>query len=96
MPAQIAILLALTAGLFDAVELARMPEAERAVQEAAAEIPEDVVERLVGADALSGADRQTIVNIGRAALAGFQPQPDQARTGRVAGTDGDGIRAKLE
>jgi F-type H+-transporting ATPase subunit alpha len=36
MPAQIAILLALTAGLFDAVPLARMPDAERAVQEAAA------------------------------------------------------------
>jgi F-type H+-transporting ATPase subunit alpha len=38
MPAQIAILLALTAGLFDAVPLARMPDAEHAVQEAAAAI----------------------------------------------------------
>jgi F-type H+-transporting ATPase subunit alpha len=76
MPAQIAILLALTAGLFDAMPLERMPGAERAVREAAAKIPEDVSGRLVSADALSEADRQTIVDIGRAALAGFQPQPD--------------------
>jgi F-type H+/Na+-transporting ATPase subunit alpha len=76
MPAQITILLALTAGLFDAVPLERMPEAERAVQDAAAAIPEDVIGRLVSADALSDSDRQTIVNIGRGALAGFQPEPE--------------------
>ncbi len=76
MPAQIAILLALTAGLFDAVPLARMPDAERAVQEAAAEIPEDVIGRLVSADALSDSDRLTIVEVGRRALAGLQPEPD--------------------
>ncbi|WP_295405991.1 alternate F1F0 ATPase, F1 subunit alpha [uncultured Thiocystis sp.] len=80
MPAQIAIPLALTAGLFDAVPLERMPEAERAVQEAATEIPEDVSERLVRADTLSEADRRTIVNIGRAALAAHQADslPDDA------------------
>jgi F-type H+-transporting ATPase subunit alpha len=76
MSAQIAILLALTAGLFDAVPLERMPDAERAVQKAAATIPEDLIDRLVSADSLSDADRQTVVNIGRGALAGFQPQPD--------------------
>ena len=46
VPAQIAILLALTAGLFDAVALERMTEAEQAVQAAAAKIPEDLRERL--------------------------------------------------
>jgi F-type H+-transporting ATPase subunit alpha len=76
MPAQITILLALTAGIFDAVPLERMPEAERAVQDAAATIPDDVIGRLVSAAALSDKDRQTIVNIGRGALAGFQPEPD--------------------
>jgi F-type H+-transporting ATPase subunit alpha len=76
MPAQIAILLALTAGLFDAVSLQRMPDAERAVQESTTEIPEGVIGRLMSADALSEADRQTIVEIGREALAGFQPKPD--------------------
>jgi F-type H+-transporting ATPase subunit alpha len=87
MPAQIAILLALTAGLFDAVPLARMPEAERAVQEAATAIPADVIERLVSADALSEADRQTIVAIGRTALAGFQPPPDP-KPNRAGSADG--------
>jgi F-type H+-transporting ATPase subunit alpha len=53
-----------------------MPDAERAVQKAAATIPEDLIDRLVSADSLSDADRQTVVNIGRGALAGFQPQPD--------------------
>jgi len=79
MSAQIAILLALTAGLFDAVPLERMPDAERAVQEAAATIPEDLIDRLVTADALSDPDRQTIVNIGRGALGGFQPEADAER-----------------
>ena len=80
MAAQVAILLALTAGLFDAVPLERMPEAERTVREAAATIPEDVIERLVSAETLSEADRRTIVDIGRVALAGFLPQPDPRPT----------------
>jgi F-type H+-transporting ATPase subunit alpha len=88
MPAQIAILLALTAGLFDAVPLARMPDAEHAVQEAAATIPEDLIERLVSADSLSDADRGTIVEIGRGALAGFQPKSEpQSEPGGQSGDD---------
>ncbi|WP_200335963.1 hypothetical protein [Thiocystis violacea] len=69
-------LLALSVGLFDAVQLERMSNAERAVQVAMAKIPYAVSERLVSADALSDADRRTIVDIGRWALAGFQPQAD--------------------
>jgi F-type H+-transporting ATPase subunit alpha len=88
MPAQVAILLALTAGLFDAVPLARMPDAEHAVQEAAATIPEDLIERLVSADSLSDADRGTIVEIGRGALAGFQPKSEpQSEPGGQSGDD---------
>ncbi|MBK1618177.1 F0F1 ATP synthase subunit alpha [Lamprobacter modestohalophilus] len=77
MPAQIAILLALTDGLFDAVPLERMPEAEGALQEAATMIPDEVIERLVSADALSEADHRTLVDIGRQALSAFQPRPDR-------------------
>jgi hypothetical protein len=44
------------------------------VQDAAAMIPEDLVERLVSGDSLSDEDRQIIVEIGREALAGFQPE----------------------
>jgi F-type H+/Na+-transporting ATPase subunit alpha len=50
MPAQIAVLLALTAELFDDVPLDRMTDAEQAVREAAAEIPAEVSERLDTAD----------------------------------------------
>ncbi len=45
MPAQIAVLLALTSGLFDNVPVARMKDAEQAVREAEKEIPGEVRER---------------------------------------------------
>ena len=74
VPAQIAILLALTETLFDAVPLDQMATAEQAVQEAAAKIPADVSARLTTADKLSDADRKTIIALARAALAPFQPE----------------------
>ena len=76
VPAQIAILLALSAGLFDAVPLERMTDAEQAVRKAAAEIPAQVNERLDSAGTLSAADRETIIDIARQALARFQPKAD--------------------
>jgi F-type H+-transporting ATPase subunit alpha len=72
---QIAILLALTAGLFAAVPLEQMPDAERAVQKAAANIPPAVSERFESAAKLSDADREAIIEIGRQALARFQTAP---------------------
>jgi F-type H+-transporting ATPase subunit alpha len=68
VPAQIAVLLALTAGLFDDVPLDRMTRAEQAVRKAAAEIPSQVSERLDSADKLSDEDRRTIIDIARRAL----------------------------
>ena len=73
VPAQIVILLALTAGLFDAVPMSRMKDAEHAVQDAAADIPPDVRSRFETAAKLSDEDRQTIVEIAHKALAAFQP-----------------------
>jgi F-type H+/Na+-transporting ATPase subunit alpha len=73
VPAQIALLLALTAGLFDAVPLDQMPDAEQALSEAA--LPSEVRERLDSANKLSDADRETIVQIARKALASFQTGP---------------------
>ncbi|GAB6040397.1 alternate F1F0 ATPase, F1 subunit alpha [Endothiovibrio diazotrophicus] len=75
VPAQIAILLALSAGLFDPVPLERMGSAEQAVRTAATEIPDEVIERLAGAGPLSDEDRETIIGIARRALAPFQPPP---------------------
>jgi F-type H+-transporting ATPase subunit alpha len=76
VPAQIAILLALTADLFDAVPLDKMTEAGRAVHEAAAKIPPDVCARFETADKLSDEDRKAIIEIARQALAPFQPKAE--------------------
>jgi F-type H+-transporting ATPase subunit alpha len=75
MPAQVTILLALTAKLFDTVPLNRMTDAEGAVAQAAAKIPAEVSARLVTADTLSDADRATITACARQALLPFQPKP---------------------
>ncbi len=75
VPEQIAVLLALTANLFDPVPLERMGDAARAVHEAAAKIPEAARARFATADKLSAEDRQAIIEIARRALAPFQAKP---------------------
>jgi F-type H+-transporting ATPase subunit alpha len=79
VPAQIAVLLALTAGLFDRVPLGRMTDAGQALHEAAASIPAKVCERLDTAEKLSDEDRETIVQIARKSLARFEPKPEPKR-----------------
>ncbi len=76
VPAQIAVLLALTAELFDRVPLDQMKDAEHALRAAAVDIPAEVRKRLDTADKLSDEDRKTIVQIARKALARFQPKPE--------------------
>ena len=77
VPAQIAVLLALTAELFDGVALDHMTDAEHTVQKAAANIPVEVSTRFESADKLSDEDRKTIIEIARQALAPFQPKKTQ-------------------
>ena len=76
VPAQIVVLLALTAELFDLVPLDQMTEAEHCLSEVTADIPVDVRERLDTAEKLSDSDRETIVQIARKSLARFQPKPE--------------------
>jgi F-type H+-transporting ATPase subunit alpha len=76
VPAQIAVLLALSDRLFDAVPSDQMTDAEHAVQAAAANIPAEVCARFETSDKLSDADRKTIVEIARTSLARFQPKPE--------------------
>jgi F-type H+/Na+-transporting ATPase subunit alpha len=76
VPAQIAVLLALTADLFDSVPLDQMTQAEKAVVEAAAKIPAEVGARFETAKELSDEDRKTITELARQALAPFQPKPE--------------------
>jgi F-type H+/Na+-transporting ATPase subunit alpha len=78
VPAQIAVLLALTAKLFDRVPLDRITDAERSVRKAAADIPADICERLDTVDTLSVEDRATIIRIARRALERFQAVPEAA------------------
>ncbi len=75
MPAQIATLLALSADHFDPISLEKMPEAEKAVGEAAEKLPAALRDRLETADKLSDEDRKTILEQARTALASFQPEP---------------------
>jgi F-type H+/Na+-transporting ATPase subunit alpha len=86
VPAQIAVLLALSAELFDRVALDQMPDAERAVQRTAAYIAAEVCARFESADILSDEDRNTIIEIVRHALTPFQSKPEAtANAGTKAG-----------
>jgi F-type H+-transporting ATPase subunit alpha len=75
VPAQITVLLALTANLFDPVPLEKMAEAGHAVREAASSIPAEISARFETAAKLSDEDKKAIIEIARQALAPFQPKP---------------------
>jgi F-type H+-transporting ATPase subunit alpha len=77
VPAQIAVLLALTEKLFDRVPLDRMTDAEHALREAAVDIPTEVLERLDSVEELRDADREAILQIARKVLIEFQPNPEK-------------------
>ena len=78
MPAQIAVLLALTAQLFDRVAPDRMVDAVGAVQKAAAALPAGLCARLESARKLGDEDRKAIMEIARRALGDFEPKPAAA------------------
>jgi F-type H+/Na+-transporting ATPase subunit alpha len=80
---QVAILLALTSKLFDEVPLDRMRDAERAVQDAAEEIPPEVVARLETTLHLSDDDRNQIIELARRGLAPFCGTPAQSAATRI-------------
>lgn len=71
VPAQIAILLALNAALFDPVPLDRMPAAQQVVQACAQALPDDMFARLTDAEALSDTDREHVIEAARQALDSF-------------------------
>ncbi len=75
VPAQIAVLLALTEKLFDLVPINKMTDAENAVHEAAANLPPEIAARFETADKLSDEDHKTIIEIARKSLIPFQPKP---------------------
>ena len=96
VPEQIAVLLALTAELFDDVPLDRMTDAEQAVRKSAAEIPAQVRERLDGTDKLSDKDRETIIEISRQAIEAFRPDSDAKSEQEQETEKQPGPEAKVE
>jgi F-type H+-transporting ATPase subunit alpha len=94
VPAQITVLLALTANLFDPVPLEKMTDAGRAVREAAATIPAEVSARFETAAKLSDEDKKTVVEIARKALVPFQPKPEVKGTAKVEPQSGKTAEAK--
>jgi F-type H+-transporting ATPase subunit alpha len=60
---QLVVLLALTNGLFDEVPLPKMKEAEQTLRKAAAEIPDDLRQRLISSAPFSDTDRRYILQL---------------------------------
>ena len=69
---QITVLLALGAGLFDAVALDDMPEAEARVRQAVASLPAELRARFDADEKLADADRKLIVGAAQQALQAWQ------------------------
>lgn len=76
MAAQIAVLLALTAALFDDIPLDKMDAGERAVRTVADGLSADLIARLESAKKLSTEDRTTILKLAQHALAESTVEPE--------------------
>ena len=80
--AQIVILVALTAKLFDEVPIDQVPLAEGALCKAELEMPPELRARLLGTDKLDEKDREAIIQIATKVLAPFQSKPGQSTATR--------------
>ena len=78
--AQIVVLVALSAGLFDDVPIEKMTDAERAVRATSANIPTEVRTRLETGERLSDADRDAMTVLARAALAQYRPGAESSES----------------
>ncbi len=84
MTSQIVVLLALSAGLFDALALEKVKEAEAALAQAAVKMNKEMASRLTSADKLSDDDHKALLNLATGALSPFQPAPAPEKPGPVA------------
>lgn len=73
---QIAVLLALTAEIFDSIPLDKMKDAESALVAASADFSPELRGRLDSAEKLRDKDRETIIETAKKTLAGFQPKEE--------------------
>ncbi len=65
---QIGVLVAVTEGLFDDIELSEMEDAKRAAREAVKDRAQEIGERIQAGESLSGDDRETLLSAVRDAL----------------------------
>ena len=72
LPEQLAVLVALAAGLFDRIPLEKVADAENALRGATAGIPADIVARFTSADKFTTADRRNTLELAAKALGPFQ------------------------
>jgi F-type H+-transporting ATPase subunit alpha len=77
VPEQIAVLVALSGGLFDAVPLERMTECEQAVRKTTSQIPEATGRNLGSNEKMSAADHETLLTLARNAISAFAPPPEK-------------------
>jgi F-type H+-transporting ATPase subunit alpha len=77
VPAQITLLLALSAKLLDRIPLDKMTDAEHVLYKATDAIPAEMRDRLDTADKLSDGDRDAIIDIARKAIEEFLPEPEK-------------------
>jgi F-type H+-transporting ATPase subunit alpha len=80
VPAQILVLVALGASVFDQVDIKDMPHAEAVVRAAATQIPHTISEKFDQANKLTHADKQVLVSIAEAALLRM-PKPEATSIG---------------
>lgn len=66
--AQILVLLAINANLFEQVPLNKMVEAQNLIYQTASLIPDEIIKRLMSAITLNESDRDTIIQIARTSL----------------------------
>jgi len=82
VPEQLVVLLALTGGLFDTIQLEKVQEAEAALLKNMAEFPADVIKRLLSDKPLSAEDRDAILKVAGNILTPFKdkPEPDKEKS----------------
>ena len=68
VPEQLLVLVALIKGLFDAVPLARITEAETLVRKKSSQLPDTVLQRIFSSEPLNENDEETIVSLAKEAL----------------------------
>lgn len=86
--AQIAILLALNAGLFDSVPLNQMPDVQLAIAKATSGLPSDLAKRILEGKKMTDADRTLITQVAEQAISVFMANRNFEEI------DGKGLHAK--